>query len=180
MQPLKGIKKAVIVVVTGLALGAGAASAAVDYFLKIDGIKGESFDKAHKGEIEVTSWSLGATHAAPTGPGARAAGKPCVSDIHFTKRVDIASPLLLANAVTGMVIPKATLVGRKAGGGQQEYLKIEMKDILVSSVSSGGPSGADPVEQFALSFSLLNLSYSLQDDTGKLGETVQTTIRGGC
>lgn len=179
MQSPKGIKKAAIVVAAGLALGAGAASAAVDYFLKIDGIKGESADKAHRGEIEITSWSLGAVREA-SGPGARAAAKPCVSDMNFTKRVDIASPLLLANAVTGLVIPKATLVGRKAGTTQQEYLKVEMKDVLVTSVSSGGSSGTEPVEQFSLSFANLNLSYSVPDDTGRLGDTVQTSIRGGC
>ena len=30
--------------------------ALVDYFLKIDGIEGESQDATHKGEIDVVSW----------------------------------------------------------------------------------------------------------------------------
>lgn len=31
--------------------------AALDYFLRIDGIEGESLDFKHKGEIEIESWS---------------------------------------------------------------------------------------------------------------------------
>ena len=33
--------------------------AAVDYFLKIDGLDGESRDSKHKGEIEISSFSWG-------------------------------------------------------------------------------------------------------------------------
>ena len=37
--------------------------AAVDYFIKFDGIKGESADAKHKDEIDVESWSWGETHS---------------------------------------------------------------------------------------------------------------------
>jgi type VI secretion system secreted protein Hcp len=40
--------------------------AAVDYFLKIDGIEGESLDEKHKGEIDVLSWSWGESQEGPT------------------------------------------------------------------------------------------------------------------
>jgi hypothetical protein len=42
-------------------LGQVAGGAAVDYFLKIDGVDGESTDDKHKGEIELQSFSLGKT-----------------------------------------------------------------------------------------------------------------------
>ena len=51
--------------------------AAVDYFIKFDGIKGESADAKHKDEIDVESWSWGETHAG-TGP-AGGAGEPARS-----------------------------------------------------------------------------------------------------
>ena len=35
---------------------------AADYFLKIDGVDGESIDDKHKGSIELESFSWGATH----------------------------------------------------------------------------------------------------------------------
>lgn len=47
-----------------LLLPALAFTAAVDYFLKIDGIEGESQDAAHRGQIDLESWSWGATPAA--------------------------------------------------------------------------------------------------------------------
>jgi type VI protein secretion system component Hcp len=37
--------------------------AAVDYFIKFEGIKGESADAKHKDEIDVESWSWGETRA---------------------------------------------------------------------------------------------------------------------
>ena len=51
--------------------------AAVDYFLKFDGIKGESADVKHKDEIDVESWSWGETHPVP--PERAAAGEPARS-----------------------------------------------------------------------------------------------------
>ena len=47
--------------------------AVVDYFLKIDGIDGESSDDKHKNEIQVESWSFGETQ---TGTGAYGGGGP--------------------------------------------------------------------------------------------------------
>ena len=43
--------------------------ASVDYFLKIDGIKGESGDSKHKDEIDVLSWSWGETQQGASGQG---------------------------------------------------------------------------------------------------------------
>ena len=94
--------------------------------------------------------------------------------------MDLASPLLLANAASGMPIRGATLVARKAGGDQQEFLKVELKDILVTSVQSGGSSGGDPTEQFTLSFGSMQMRYQAQDPKGGPGETVTTNFKGGC
>ena len=156
-----------------------AALAASDYFLKIQGIEGESTDERHKGEIEILSWSLGAS-VVTASTQQRAAGKSCVQDIAFTKNVDLASPPLLANAVTGLNVPAATFTARKAGERAHEYLKIELKDVLVTSVSSGGSTGGIPVENVTLGFSSMTLKYEAQGPTGGPGKVVQVTIKGGC
>ena len=66
--------------------------AAVDYFLKFDGIKGESTDAKHKDEIDVESWSWGETHAGAGAPGAAAgAGKVSMQDFHFVMGLNRAS-----------------------------------------------------------------------------------------
>src|SRR6202047_1477667 len=110
-----------------------------DAFLKLDGIKGESADAKHKGEIDIMSFSL---EVAQTGTqasgGGGGAGKVHFQDIHFTKKVDASSPLLFLNCANGSHIKEANFVVRKAGGEQLEYMKIKLTDVLVSSVSPSG------------------------------------------
>src|SRR5262245_25437377 len=152
----------VAVLATALALPVAATGAAVDYFLKIDGIEGESTDKDHKGELQVESWSWGVSSATTAG-GARS-GKPCVASFNFTKNMDKASPPLMANAVSGMVIKTAVLTARKAGEAQQEFLKLTMESVLVSSYQVGGSSSSSslPMEQLSLNFAKMSVEYKPQ------------------
>src|SRR5687767_15445760 len=123
--------------------------AAVDYFLKIDGIDGESTDAKHKNEIDIESWSWGETNAGThAGGGGGGAGKVAMQDFHFVMRVNKASPKLLLACAAGQHIKKATLLCRKAGGDQQEYLKMEFSDLLISNFQTGGSAaGVVPVDQ---------------------------------
>jgi type VI secretion system secreted protein Hcp len=67
--------------------------AAVDYFLKLDGIEGESKDDKHKNEIDVESWSWGETQTGASGfGGGGGAGKVSMQDFHFTMKMNKASP----------------------------------------------------------------------------------------
>ena len=84
--------------------------AAVDYFIKFDGIKGESADAKHKDEIDVESWSWGETHAgAASSGGGGGAGKVSMQDFHFVMRLNRASPGLMKACATGQHIKMATL-----------------------------------------------------------------------
>jgi type VI secretion system secreted protein Hcp len=117
--------------------------AAVDYFLKIDGIKGESQDKTHKDEIDVLSFSWGmAQHGTAAKGGGMGAGKVAVKDIVVTKEVDAASPKLFDACVTGKHIASAQIVCRKAGGNAIEYWTIKLTDILISSINQQPPENA--------------------------------------
>ena len=110
-----------------------------DAFLKLDGIKGESADSKHKGEIDIMSfsWGMSQTGVSATGGGG-GAGKVHVHDLVITKKTDASSPLLFLNCANGAHIKEATLVVRKAGGTQLEYLKIKLTDVLVSSYKPAG------------------------------------------
>ncbi len=110
-----------------------------DAFLKIDGIKGESADAKHKGEIDIESfsWGMSQTGVSATGGGG-GAGKVKVHDISFHKKTDASSPLLFLHCACGAHIKEATFVVRKAGGEQLEYLKIKLTDVLVSSYKPHG------------------------------------------
>lgn len=148
---------------------------AVDYFLKIDGVDGESTDKAHAKEIDLDSWSWGATQtgaAAARGAGA-GAGKVSMQDFHFVMRVNKASPILMLSCATGKHIKSATLTCRKAGGDQQEYLKVTMTDVLVSSYQTAG-AGEIPTDQCSLNFGKIEFEYKPQKADGTLDSPVKT------
>ena len=142
---------------------AGAAS--VDYFLKLDGVEGESSDSKHKGEIEISSFSWGATNPgivmeAGSSRGGAGAGKVSVNDFHFKKNADKSSPMLMLKAATGEHIKSATLTVRKSGDKQVEFYKVKLEDVLISSYQSGGSSGAVPTDSFSLNFGKIEFEYT--------------------
>jgi type VI secretion system secreted protein Hcp len=150
----------------------------VDYFLKIEGVASESLDSKHKGEIDVESFSWGQTQSGSAGHGAGAgAGKVVPGDFTFVKRVDKGSPILMIGCATGQHFKSAILTARKAGGGQQDYLKITMSECLISSYQTGGSRNGDtvPSETLTLNFAKLEMSYKEQKADGSLaGEVKQT------
>jgi len=151
-------------------------AATVDYFLKIDGIEGESQDSKHKGEIELASWAFGATQSGTMhAGGGGGAGKVSVQDIQIVKNVDKGSPKLFGACATGEHIKKAVLVARKAGKDQQEYLKMTMSDVLVSGyhTSGTGQSGL-PVDEVSLNFGKIEIEYKEQKADGTLGGVVKS------
>jgi type VI secretion system secreted protein Hcp len=139
---------------------------AVDMFMKIDDIKGESSDAKHKDAIDVLSWNWGlsqsgsAHHGSGTGT-----GKVSVRDVSFTKHVDRATPVLVKYCCKGKFFDKATLYVRKAGDSPVEYIKLEMSHGLISSVTNGG-SGHDErlTETITLNFKAFKLDYTPQKD----------------
>ena len=145
---------------------------AVDVFLKLGDIKGESKDAKHAGEIDVLSWSWGVsqTGTAASGGGA-GAGKVNFSDLNFTHKVDKASPLLMKACATGQHVKEATLVSRKAGKTQQEYLIIKMSDILVTGVQPSS-AGEDPMESVSMQFAKIDLEYKPQKADGTLDSAI--------
>jgi type VI secretion system secreted protein Hcp len=121
---------------------------AVDIFIKIGDIKGESMDKAHKDEIDVLNWSWGMTQSGNMHVGGGGgAGKVNVHDLSLTKYVDKASPNLMMHCASGKHIDKVKLTVRKAGGESQvEYMIINLEEVLVTSLGTGG-SGSDELRQ---------------------------------
>jgi type VI secretion system secreted protein Hcp len=143
---------------------------AVDMFIKIGDIEGESSDDTHAGEIDVLAWSWGMSQSGTThsGPGG-GAGKVNVQDLSFTHYVDKASANLVKMCCNGKHIEEATLVVRKAGETPLEYLIITMKSGLVASVSTGGSGGEDRLtENVTLNFAEFKIEYvpQLADGSG--------------
>jgi type VI secretion system secreted protein Hcp len=151
------------------------AFAASDYFLKIDGIDGESKDDKHRGEIQIESWSFGATQTGTMAMGGGGgAGKVSVQDISITKSMDKASPKLFEALATGKHMKEAKLTLRKAGGDQHEYFTITLTDVIITNYSTGGSSGEDrPTESLSLNFAQIKMSYVEQDASGRAGAAVE-------
>jgi type VI secretion system secreted protein Hcp len=141
---------------------------AMDQFIKLEGIKGECADKTHKDEIDVLAWSWGVSNSGTSHMGGGGgAGKANFQDLSFTKWVDLSSPKLIELSSLGEHIPTATLVIRKAGGKPLEYMKITMKDCLVTSVSTGGSGGEDRLtENVSLNFAAFEVWYCSQTEAG--------------
>src|SRR5688500_16757394 len=150
--------------------------ATVDYFIKLDGITGESADAKHKSEIDVEAWSWGQTLASSGGAGAGAgAGKVSMQDFHFVMKLNTASPALMKACATGKHIKMATLTLRKAGKGQQDYLTFKFHDVLVSSYQTGGSEQADivPTDAASFNFAKIEVEYRPQKPDGTLAPGVQ-------
>lgn len=141
---------------------------AVDMFLELDGIDGESADKTHSGKIEIMAFSWtgsnsGTMHVS-TGGGA---GKAQFGDLSVTKYVDKATPVLWKKLSDGAHIAKGKLIVRKAGGDPLEYLKLEMDHILVSNIAEGGTGGDDRlIESVSLNFRAFKVIYTPQSKEG--------------
>jgi len=150
--------------------------ALVDYFLKLDGIQGESQDKTHKNEIEIESFSWGETQTGTArSGGGMGAGKVQMQDFNFVMRVNKASPKLMLACAQGEHIKNAILTCRKAGKEQQEYLKVTFSDLLVSSYQTNGSGAADvlPMDQISFNFTKVELEYKEQKPDGTLGGAVK-------
>ena len=141
---------------------------AVDMFLKITDVKGESKDKTHSGEIEIESFSWGATQLGTSSHGTGAGGgKISMNDFHFVMRHCSSSPTLFLFCANGKHLKEAVLTCRKAGETQQNFLIVTMSDVLISSYQTGGSqAGEVPMDQISLNYSKIEIDYLAQDEKG--------------
>lgn len=143
---------------------------AVDMFLKLEGIKGESKDAQHKDEIQIHSFSWGLTQTGTGGfGGGSGAGKVQASDVTVTKFFDKASPALMLACCNGKHINQGVITVRKAGEKPLEYLKITLSDVLISGITQSNGGDELVVETLHLNFSKFQVEYQEQkpDGSGK-------------
>src|SRR5690242_4331556 len=80
----------------------------VDFFLKNDGIDGESTDDKHKGTIDVDAWSWAEAQSAHSQAGTGlGSGKAKMEPFQFTAKVGKHSPKLALACANGEHIKKA-------------------------------------------------------------------------
>ena len=150
---------------------------AIDTYMKLGDLKGESQVKGFEDQIQVLAWSWGMSQAGTTHHGTGGgAGKVTVNDLSFTHYVDSATPNLIKAVCTGQHFPDCKLTMRKAGGSPLDYYVITLKDVIVTSVQTGGSAGEELLtENIALNFAEFEVSYQPQDNKGaKKGGAIVT------
>jgi type VI secretion system secreted protein Hcp len=148
---------------------------AVDMFLKLNGVDGESKDKAHTKEIDVLSWSWGMSNSGSAHVGGGAgSGKVSVQDLSVTKYIDSSSAKIMLSCCDGTHFDTALLTVRKAGGADPvEYVKINLQEVLITSVATGGEGGDDRLtENVTLNFAKVKVEYLPQEAKGGKGNMI--------
>lgn len=155
--------RAVIASVALLAASTTTASAAIDSYLYIPGVPGESTTAGFPNWIDVTAISVAV------------ADRVC-SGITITKYLDSSSPFLSAAALTGMIYPSMTVQVVKVGEAQLPFLTYTLTNVTVGSVGVAvSPTGV-LVEQVVLRPALIDMSYKSQGPDGSLQPPIQSTL----
>jgi type VI secretion system secreted protein Hcp len=148
---------------------------AVDYFLKLDGVPGDSTDSKHKGEIVLYAFSWGVhAPAGASGGNGGGVGKPTPVDFSFITPTGIASPKMFLACAAGTHIATGLLTVRKPGDRSIEYIKLKLTNVLLSSFVTTGDDAA-PVDQVSMSFQQLDYSVYPQKADGSAGPAVTAT-----
>lgn len=141
---------------------------AVDYFLKLAGIEGESADAKHKGELEPESFGWGVAQTPSTSDGrGGGAGKPQFRELDFVQRANSSSAKLFLACATGQHLKEAVLTARTAGKTPLEFLTIRLTDVRVSSFEETATGSEHPLEHATLSFARIEITYRPQGPAGK-------------
>lgn len=161
-----------------MAAGLASANAAGELFLKLDNVLGESREPGHVGEIDVLSFSFGASQTGVREAGGRAsARRSSLSPIAIVKQVDKSSPKLFLACATGVHFKDAVLTISTGGDKPFEYLVITMSDVLISSYQVGTSEGAGPAtESISFSYSKIEYRYIPRNDAGEPLQPVVVTF----
>ena len=149
---------------------------AIEIFLKLDGISGESQKSGAEQWIEIFSFSNGASNpssvAFGTGSGA---GKVDLSSLSLQKQLDVSSPDLFLHCCNGSHIATGKMNVREATGSEttQVYFQYDLTEVFIDSISWGGAAGGGkPSESLSVSAKSLQVTYTPQNSDGSLGSKI--------
>jgi type VI secretion system secreted protein Hcp len=143
-----------------------------DTYLKLEGIEGEATAKGHEKEIEIYSFSWGASNPTSVGAGKTglSASRVSISSFNVMKKTEKSSNTLFAKCCQGAHIPSAIVTMRKATGegGQKPFLVYTFTNVMVESIQWSGSTGGDdtPTESVSFAFEKVETSYQQQDSKG--------------
>ncbi|MGF6274058.1 type VI secretion system secreted protein Hcp [Massilia sp. UYP11] len=144
---------------------------AIDVYLQIDGIKGESQDDKHKDWIECVSvnWGIRQPRSATASTsGGHTAERAELREIALSKLADLSSPILMQYCAMGKTIPRAKLEFMRADGSGNpiRYFEIELENVLIGAVEPSIEPGAILDEHVSLKYSKIKWRYTQQKIAG--------------
>jgi type VI secretion system secreted protein Hcp len=147
---------------------------AIDVYLQIDGIKGESQDSTHQGWIEVASAQWGVAQPvidAGSATSGRTSGRSEYHTLGRSKLADLASPVLMQYCTNGKAIPKAKLEMMRADGDGKrvKYYEVELENVLIANMEQMVHEGSILRDNIGLKFSKVKWRYSQQKIGGGTG-----------
>jgi type VI secretion system secreted protein Hcp len=147
---------------------------AIDMFLQVDGVTGESADANHKGCIDVVACAWGASQKASTSGGGGGSGKVSFNDLMLHSDTDKATPALLKYCASGKHVPQVKISFCKAGGTQIEYATIVLKDVIVTNVKLSGAGASQSVGvEYSFQGAQVEHHYWVQSKDGSKGAESQ-------
>jgi type VI secretion system secreted protein Hcp len=135
------------------------------YFLRLDGIVGESTDAKHAGQIDVLAFEDGLDSPAVT-------AAPVFHELHINVKTSKASPVLLDRLVNGTVIPDGDLTVVHSGGTQNQIYSIDLDNAVVSSYRIVSQSDSSLREEITFRFDGITHEYRPVLETGQSGTPI--------
>ena len=106
--------------------------------------------------------------------GGAGVGKVAFQDLNIVAKIDKCYPAVLKHCATGKHLGKVEISLCKAGGSQIEYAKIELTDVLVTSVTVSGTSSSEStVVNYSFQASKIKTQYWEQTTQGGKGAESQ-------
>jgi type VI secretion system secreted protein Hcp len=145
-------------------------------WIKIDGCNGEATDDQHKNEIDIQSFSWGMIHPVSSSGTGQSMGESTASDLSVMKLVDRATPNLMKFCMNAKVFPEVLLTCRKRGTNPIDYMKVKMKNALISNVQNSGAAEGGPLsESVSFAFTAVEVEYTPQKEDGSADGAVTMT-----
>lgn len=142
-------------------------------YMQYEGIKGDVTENKHVGWVDVASFNLGVGRGinSPIGSTAkREVSTPSVSDITFSKKMDISSFRWMEESLYGQKAVKCTIHFTRTGqdGNQEVFAEYIFENCLVSGYSVGS-GGSDANENISINFTKIEYTYTDRDAVNAQG-----------
>lgn len=162
------------IVTAALVAGSG-----VDAFLHVQTaragkVKGEAASEGHADDIELVGWHWGVSASSAIGSTQKTTRRSYTA-MTIVKRVDSATTALMSALATNDVVKEAKLTLRRAGGEQEDFFIVTLKDARIVSIEHEGDASGQARETVGIAFAKVEVEYRPQKASGQRGGALTFT-----